>query len=149
MKAFYDIITKLKDNILQDKFCNTVTTGDILAVDLSKKTIFPLSHIIVNSASLSTNTWTFSVSVLSMDIVDINKETYSDIFVGNDNEQDVLNTQLAVQNRFLDVLKKNSNDVIYEIGDSNHEPFQERFENSLSGWTCTFDVTIPNTMISC
>ena len=31
-----------------------------------------------------------------MDIVDVNKEATTDIFTGNDNEQDVLNSQLAV-----------------------------------------------------
>jgi hypothetical protein len=32
---------------------------------------------------------TFNISILSMDIVDQSKERETDIFVGNDNEQDV------------------------------------------------------------
>ena len=127
MRAFYQLLTTIKDQLKEDKFCNTVTTGDILSIDLNKKTIFPLSHIIVNQATLSSRVWTFDVSVLSMDLVDISKELVTDLFVGNDNEQDVMNTQLAVQNRFLEVLKKRSDYSIYEISDSTHEPFNERF----------------------
>lgn len=149
MRAFYQLLTTIKDLLKEDKFCNTVTTGDILSIDLNKKTIFPLSHIIVNQATLSSRVWTFDVSVLSMDLVDISKELVTDLFVGNDNEQDVMNTQLAVQNRFLEVLKKRSDVSLYEISDSTHEPFNERFENNLSGWSCTFSVTIPNEMINC
>lgn len=149
MKAFYEILTTIKDLLQEDKFCNTVTTGDILSIDLGKKTIFPLSHVIVNQATLSSNVWDFDVSVLSMDLVDISKELVSDSFVGNDNEQDVMNTQLAVQNRMLEVLKKRGDKSIYKVSDSTHEPFNERFENNLSGWSCSFNVTIPNTMINC
>ncbi len=149
MKAFYEILTTITDLLNEDKFCNTVTTGDILDVDLGKKTIFPLSHIIVNQATLGFNVWDFDISVLSMDLVDISKELVSDSFVGNDNEQDVMNTQLAVQNRMLEVLKKRSDNSIYRVSDSIHEPFTERFENNLSGCSSTFSVTVPNSMINC
>ena len=33
---------------------------------------------------------TFNISILAMDIVDESKDEVTDIFVGNDNEQDVL-----------------------------------------------------------
>ena len=151
MQGFYNILTTIKTLLKDDKFCNTVTTGDILSVDLSKKTIFPLSHIIVNSATLSSNTWTFNVSILSMDIVDVAKELTTDKFVGNNNEQDILNTQLAVQNRLLDVLRKaDLGDDLFQIeGESDHEPFFDRFENGLAGWACTFNVLVPNEMTIC
>jgi len=34
-------------------------------------------------------------------------------------------------------------------GEPTLEPFTERFENLLAGWTMTFDVTIPNDMTIC
>jgi hypothetical protein len=33
--------------------------------------------------------------------------------------------------------------------DPTLEPFTERFENLLAGWTMTFDVTVPNDMTIC
>ena len=41
-----------------------------------------------------------------MDLVDESKDDTVDEFVGNDNEQDVLNTQLAVANRVGAMLKR-------------------------------------------
>ena len=86
-----------------------------------------------------------------MDIVDISKEETSDLFVGNDNEQDVLNTQLAVINRLVEVLRRGDlRSELYQLdGDVTCEPFTERFENNLAGWAATFDVLVPNTMTIC
>jgi hypothetical protein len=86
-----------------------------------------------------------------MDIVDKSKEIETDVFIGNDNEHDVLNTQLAVLNRLLEVLRRGSlSREFYQLdGNVSCEPFTERFENYLAGWTATFDVLIPNTMTAC
>jgi hypothetical protein len=150
MSTFYEITTVIKTQLLLDAFVNTVTMGDIFNVDLNKQTIFPLSHIIVNSASYQGNILVYNISILSMDIVDESKELITDIFLGNDNEQDVLNTQMMVANRFLEVLRRGA---LYEnynlIGNANIEFFTERFENKLAGVTTTFDMSIRNTMTKC
>jgi hypothetical protein len=150
MSTFYEITTVIKDQLQLDAFVNTVTMGDIFNVDLNKQTIFPLSHIIVNSASYQGNIFVYNISILSMDIVDESKELITDIFLGNDNEQDVLNTQMMVANRFLEVLRRGA---LYEnynlIGNANIEFFTERFENKLAGVTTTFDMSIRNTMTKC
>jgi len=150
MSTFYEITTKIKDQLELDKFVNTVTIGDIFKVDLNKQTIFPLSHIIVNNVSYQGNILVYNVSILSMDIVDESKDMVTDIFLGNDNEQDVLNTQLSVANRFLEILRRGTLADDYElIGNPNIEFFVERFENKLAGVTYTFDMAIANTMTIC
>jgi hypothetical protein len=150
MSTFYEITTVIKDQLQLDAFVNTVTMGDIFNVDLNKQTIFPLSHIIVNSASYQGNIFVYNISILSMDIVDESKDLITDIFLGNDNEQDVLNTQMMVANRFLEVLRRGA---LYEnynlIGNANIEFFTERFENKLAGVTTTFDMSIRNTITKC
>jgi len=151
MQGFYNVTTTIKDELASDEFVNTVTTGDIFDVDLLKQTIFPLSHIIVNQATLQNNVWRFNLTILCMDIVDISKEETTELFVGNDNEQDVLNTQLAVINRLVEVLRRGDlRSELYQLdGDVTCEPFTERFENNLAGWAATFDVLVPNTMTIC
>ena len=150
MSTFYEITTKIKDQLELDKFVNTVTIGDIFKVDLNKQTIFPLSHIIINNVSYQGNILVYNVSILSMDIVDESKDMVTDIFLGNDNEQDVLNTQLSVANRFLEILRRGTLADDYElIGNPNIEFFVERFENKLAGVTYTFDMAIANTMTIC
>ena len=151
MKGFYNVTDKLKDTLLAEPFVNTVTFGSIDDVDLNKQTIFPLSHITVNNTTVGTKTLTFNISILSMDIVDISKDEVEDIFVGNDNEQDVLNTQLALQTRVINILQRGDlyTDLYQVQGDVTCEPFVDRFENKLAGWAATFDVVVQNDMTIC
>jgi len=151
MSTFYEITQAIKNQLQEDAFVNTVTTGDIFKVDLNKQTIFPLSHIIVNSVSYQGAVLNYNISILSMDIVDESKELTTDIFIGNDNEQDVLNTQLAVANRFLEVLRRGALAEDYELvnNTASIEFFTERFENKIAGVTYTFDIAIQNSMTKC
>ena len=154
MQGFYNLSEKIRQTLQLDDFVNTVTYGDIYDVDLNKQTIFPLSHFMISGATMQSNVWNFQVSVLCMDIVDESKEfpegTPAD-FRGTSNEQDVLNTQMAVANRLLELLLRGQLYVDkYQLnGDPTLEPFVDRFENKLAGWTVTFDVLIPNDMTIC
>ena len=146
----YEVLDLIKDQLQLDDFVNTVTQGSIDDIDLIKQTMYPLSHIMINQATLEGNLWRFSITVFCMDIVDISKDETTDIFIGNDNEQDVLNTQLAVIARMNEVLQDGANRMNYTVdGDVTCEPFTERFENYLAGWACTFDLIIQNDMSSC
>ena len=151
MNGFYRVLDTLKSSLQADVNCNTVTYGDITQVDLNKQTIFPLSHIIVNSATSGENTITFNISVLAMDIVDIRKDEVTDIFEGNDNEQDILNTQLSVLNKVIQKLRIGNlyADGYQILGDVTLEPFRDRFENQIAGWTATMDVIIGNDVNVC
>lgn len=151
MKGFYNVTEKIKDTLIAEPFVNTVSFGSIDDIDLNKSTIFPLSHVIVNNTTVGSNTLTFNISVLAMDIVDVSKEEVTDLFIGNDNEQDVLNTQLAVLNRLVTILKRGDlySDKFQVEGDVNCEPFVDRFENKLAGWVATIDVVVQNDMTIC
>lgn len=151
MVGFYSITEVLKNELISSPFVNTVTEGSIFEVDLNKQTIFPLSHIMVNNVTIDQSVMRFNVSVIAMDIVDVSKTETTDVFVGNDNEQDVLNTQLAVLQRLAASMYNGAlNDLGYEIETSpTCEPFTERFENLLAGWTMTFDLVVENQMSIC
>ena len=150
-QGFYNLTDKLKEELLKDPFVNTVTYGNIFEVDLNKQTIFPLSHFIVNNVVDRGQTLLFNISLLCMDLVDESKDDTVDEFVGNDNEQDVLNTQLAVANRIGAMLKRGDlYRTKYQLdGDVSLEPFVDRFDNKVAGWTATFNVVIPNEMTIC
>ena len=72
--------------------------GDIFEVDLNKQTIFPLVHLIVNSATFEGSVVRYNISIMAMDIVDITKDETVSKFDGNNNELWVLNTMLQVLN---------------------------------------------------
>ena len=99
---YYEILTKLQTELNNDPLINTVSEGDIFSIDLSKQTIFPLCHIMVNSATFVDNVIQYNISIMAMDIVDISKDETTDKFRGNDNEQDILNQQISVLNRLYE-----------------------------------------------
>ena len=151
MKGFYQVTQVIKDQLLADVNVNAVTFGDITRIDLSKQTMFPLSHLMVNSVSNEDSILRFNMSILSMDIVNVSKEETIDIFLGNNNEQDILNTQLQVQNKLVQLLR--GGDLyrqLYQLDSTpTFEPFYDRFENELAGWSMTFDIIIPNDIEIC
>jgi hypothetical protein len=118
VRGFYLITQTIKDQLLLDENVNTVTTGDLTEIDLSKQTIFPLSHLIVNSVTVQEQVLNINLTLLSMDIVDASKDA-------------------AVS------------DTYQLVGDPSCEPFYDRFENELAGWSATFDVQIPNDIYLC
>jgi hypothetical protein len=151
MNGYFYIVNTLKTYLKANPFINTVSIGDIFAVDLTKQTMFPLSHIIVNNATLAEVTTTLNISILFMDIVDDSKSEITDIWEGNDNEQDVLNTRLAVAQRLTADLMRGSlyTSQVVVSGEPSAEPFTDRFENKIAGWTLTFDVIVPNDITIC
>ena len=153
MRQFYNLTKTIKDTLEAHSQVNVVTFGDIFDVDLNKQTIFPLGHIMVNQASFEGQIVRVNVSVMAMDVVDETKENpreQNEPFYGTNNEQDILNTQLAVINDLVSKLRKGTlyTDLYQLDGNPTCLPFSERFENLLAGWTATFDVLLPNTEIS-
>lgn len=148
---YYTALDLLKWHFQNDEIVNEVTQGDIFSVDLNKKTIFPLVHIMVNSSIAGENAITYNVSLLAMDIVDFSKEENTDQFYGMDNEIDALNSMHDVLIRAYKMMKSGQLwDYKVQIEtDASLEPFAERFENNLAGWTMTFDITVPNEMTIC
>jgi hypothetical protein len=151
MVGFYNLLDKLKEELLSSPFVKTVTYGDIYEVDLNKTTIFPLSHFIVNSATYNSQVLTFSLSLICADIIDDSKDNVTDQFRGNDNEQDIFNTQLNVVTRLMDMLQRGDlyADKFQLNGTPSIEAFTDRFDNKLAGWTVSFDVDVANDMSIC
>ena len=151
IRGYYQLTETIKKELLQDTNINTVTTGDISDVNLNKQDIFPLGHIIVNSVVVNEQTLDFNISVLACDIVDQSKDLTTDRFTGNTNEQDILNTQLAVLNRLIQRLRMGQlhQDKYQLEGNPSLEPFMDRFENQLAGWSASMDILIYNDIYIC
>lgn len=138
----YDIINLIKNALLQEPFCNTVTEGDIFEVDLNKQTIFPLSHIILNNATHQGNVIQFNITILAMDIINQKDDS---------NKVDIWNTQMLLLTRLMDRLNRGDlrTNNFELIANPTFEPFTERFENDLAGWALTFDLLVRNGMTIC
>lgn len=151
-QVYFKIVEKLRDALLADPNITTVTTGDITEVDLAKQTIFPLAHIIVGEANFDETVVTFNISVLLMDMVHSdNAETEPSIY-DNDNELYVLNSMFNVGNHLTDELFKGNlydGNTYVDKATANAEPFKDRFENLVAGWSFNFSLVVRNNIDRC
>lgn len=144
MKGFYNLTTNIEEALLADEFCRTVIYGSAFKVNLKKQSLYPLANFVITDGTFNGKIWTFQVELSCADIVDFNKEDTEDEFLGNDNEQDVLNTQLAVITKLLESLNRGDlHDDLYQLnGTPSIIPFTGRLGMLLAGWTVTFGVDI-------
>ena len=151
VRGFYQLTETIKTELLQDVNINTVTTGDITDVNLNKQDIFPLGHIIIDSVTDEEQVLRFNMTILACDIVDQSKDPTVDRFKGNNDVQDILNTQLAVLNRLTQRLRMGTlyTDMYQLDGNPTLTPFYDRFENQLAGWSATMTVLIYNDIYIC
>jgi hypothetical protein len=70
IRSFYLLTQAIKTELENDPSVNTVSFGDITDLDLRKQTIFPLSHIMLNSVTNQDNVLVYNLSIFVMDLVD-------------------------------------------------------------------------------
>ena len=147
MRQVYTVLNKLKTKLKDNGITNTVTFGDILEVDLDKTTIYPLSHISLGDVVFAPHIITATIQLFCLDVVDkTNELTDDDIFYGNDNLQDILNTQLQVVNDIQQELRRGGlfDENLQLTTDITASPFMDNFENQLAGWAVTINIELPN-----
>jgi len=116
----------------------TTTVGDIFEVDLVE-TSYPLLHVGTSSASYGLNTLTYSFQLIVMDLVDKDEA----------NEEEVLSDTLQIIGDILSAIRHTDDSDytdfrhIVRIDDNiSCEPFTERFDNEVSGWTATISIEV-------
>lgn len=137
MKTFYNVVDTIETQLGLNPFVNTVTHGNIFDVDLNKQGLYPLAHLIVNSAQRIGPAWRISMSLIVMDLPE-----------SSDNEHYALDETLAVINKLMEKLSRGDlrDEKYHLVGTPSCIPFKDRFENAVIGWTVDFDVDVPNDM---
>jgi len=136
MIGYYQVISKIEEQLNKDPFCNTVSSGSIFNIALNKQDIYPISHIIVNSFREEGEAFVYNLSVISMDLVNDD----------DSNEQDVMHTQSMVGIKLVEMLRRGETNLYHLTGGVNYEFFRDRFEDKVAGCTTTFDILVPNDM---
>lgn len=154
MTSVYDIVSTIKTFLRNHPIVNYVNYGDITQVDLNKTTMFPLSHFFIGNVVMTEHTIRVTVSLLFLDIVDYTKD-YNENDLGDrqdaSNLIDVYNTQLQIANALIQDLRRGDlyRDKYQLVGDPLCEPFKDRFENELAGWSVDVTIDIPNNISVC
>lgn len=149
MKAYYEIIDRIHTYLNGVSPINTVTFGDLLEVDLSKQTIFPLAHVGIISMQFEEHVMSLSMNVIVMDIVDKDKDdkqTKSKPHLGLDNTHDIHNSLLNVINGLQSSIRRGGlGEYNYEIdGTPTAQLFEDRFESVVTGWSMSINIKMAN-----
>ncbi len=137
LQMLYDIFIEIGSSHLQ---INTTTFGDIFEVDLVETT-YPLLHVSTSTANFAQHTLTYNFQLIVMDLVSKDES----------NERDVLSDTLETIGDIISVLKNQTGDFKgirnfeTEVALSPSiacEPFTERFDNEVSGWTASVSIEV-------
>jgi hypothetical protein len=144
-KTYNNVIDTIKcvgEGHLQIK---TVTTGDIWDIDLANMTLFPLFHINIINVNAGKGQLQHNFQLVVADIVEPNE---------SENEQEVLSDTLSIALDIISIFR--NGEILYHYNVANDaeqprywttddftlEPFTERFDNTLAGWTLNLPIVI-------
>tara|TARA_R110001599_G_scaffold109004_1_gene272323 strand:- start:116 stop:676 length:561 start_codon:yes stop_codon:yes gene_type:complete len=146
---------------------STVSVGDIYDINLEKMELFPLLHINPVNVSTGESELIYNFQIFICDLVSEkdNWQTYqaqglTKLLDTKNNEQEVFNQTLEISTDFIGMLRHSSRQSLKGVDDINYpiyftqdqftiEPFQERFDNLLCGYTFQIGVKVMNDFDTC
>ena len=166
-KTYNNVINTLKNIGNSHNQIETVTSGDIFDINLEKMEKMPLLHINPTSVATGDSELIYNFQLFICDLVSEkdNWQTYqakqlSKLLDPKNNEQQVWNQTLEICTDFIGMLRHSSRQSLLGTADINApiyftqdqfsiEPFQERFDNLLCGWTFTIGIKVMNDFDTC
>ena len=160
-KTYNNVIDTLKQLGDEHEQITTTTTGDIWKIDMDQ-TLFPLFHINPVNVSTGQSELTYNFQLFVMDAV-TEKENWTeeDLQSANylSNEQEVASSCLQVCIDIISMMRHSKwqgageldidDPVYFTEGEYTLEPFQERFDNLLTGWVFSIGVLVQNDFQAC
>ncbi len=146
---------------------STVSVGDIYDVNLEKMEKMPLLHVNPTSVATGDSELIYNFQIFICDLVSEkdNWQTFqaaqlTKLLDPKNNEQQVWNQTLEICTDFIGMLRHSSRQSLVGVNDINVpiyftqdqfsiEPFQEKFDNLLCGWTFTMGIKVMNDFDTC
>ena len=161
-KTYNNAIDTLKELGAQHEQIATTTTGDIWKIDLAKNTLFPLFHVNPINVTTGQSSLVYHFELFVMDLVS-EKENWTEAnFQSADylsNEQEVMSSCLQICTDIIGMMRHSKwqgageldiNDPVYFTqGEYTLDPFQERFDELLTGWVFNIGIVVENDFQAC
>ena len=146
---------------------STISVGDIFDINLEKMEKLPLLHINPTSVTTGDSELIYNFQIFICDLVSEKKDwqvfqaqQLTKLVDPKNNEQQVWNQTLEICTDFIGMLRHSSRQSLAGVDDINFplyftedqftiEPFQERFDNLLCGWTFTMGIKVMNDFDTC
>ena len=151
-KTFNNVIETLLCIAWKHKFVEQVDSGDIWAVDLEKNTTYPYFHLVTDNVQTEDTEMVFNFQLIIMDLVEPSQSNQQQV------QSDTLQILLDIVNEFKngsmlkDQAQEGWEDALPEYyikGDFIFNPFTERFDNAVTGWTLDFGVYVQYDFPAC
>ena len=163
-KTYNNAIDTLKQLGTEHHQIATTTTGDIWKIDMNE-TLFPLFHINPVNVTTGQSSLTYNFQLFVMDAVTERENWTEANFQSADdlsNEQEVRSSCLQIcvdiigmmrhskwQSAETDGTQDIDAPVYFTDGEYTLEPFQERFDNLLTGWVFSIGIVVQNDFQAC
>ena len=160
-KTFNNAIDTLKQLGIEHEQISTTTTGDIWKIDMDQ-TLFPLFHINAVNVTTGLSSLTYNFQLFIMDAVTERENwTEENLQSADDlsNEQEVASSCLQVCVDIIGMFRHSKwqstgtldidEPVYFTEGEYTLEPFQERFDNLLTGWVFQVGIVVENDFQTC
>ena len=161
-KTYNNAIDTLKQLGAEHEQIATTTTGDIWKIDLAKNTLFPLFHINPVNVTTGQSSLTYNFQLFIMDSV-TEKENWTEANIQSanylSNEQEVMSSCLQICTDIIGMMRHSKwqgadeldidDPVYFTEGEYTLEPFQERFDNLLTGWVFSIGIEVQNDFQTC
>jgi len=161
-KTYNNAIDTLKQLGAEHEQIATTTTGDIWKIDLAKNTLFPLFHINPINVTTGQSTLTYNFQLFVMDSV-TEKENWTEANIQSanylSNEQEVMSSCLQICVDIIGMMRHSkwqgageldiNEPVYFTEGEYTLEPFQERFDNLLTGFVFSIGIVVQNDFQTC
>lgn len=137
------VYNTIKDTLEANPLVNQFGEGMGDEIDLSKQTLFPLSYMVMETATPDGNAVQFTFTLYAMDIVDISDD-------GVNNKHSVMNTQYNVLLRLYEDLRRGDlwDNKVQLVG-FTMQAFEQSYSNLLAGWSASISLYVPNHMTIC
>ena len=148
-KTYNNVIDTFKNLGTNHLQISTTTVGDIFDIDLEKNTKYPLMHLNPVNVQTRRTELVYNFQVFIMDLVEPDgsneQEVYSDVLQICIDIIGILSNSKWQSQLALDI----NAPVYFAEGDFTLEPFKERFDQSVTGWTFTIGLTVENSFQTC
>ena len=160
--TYNNVVDALKCVAFSHGMVNNVSSGTVDEVDISANSVYPLVHIVPGNVTAGIQQLTFEFNILAMDLSLGNREDVKDVKKSLDlypgHEQQILSDTMQI---LIDIIAQYKNGLMLRnnrdegiLGQADDkdfilEPFTERFDNVVSGWNCSFSITVPGTYFAC
>ena len=160
-KTYNNVIDTLKQLGAEHQQITTTTTGDIWQIDMDN-TLFPLFHINPINVTTGLSSLTYNFQLFVMDAVtEKDNWTEDNLQSANNlsNEQEVASSCLQVCVDIIGMFRHSkwqgageldiNEPVYFTDGEYTLEPFQERFDNLLTGFVFQVGIVVQNDFQTC